>query len=38
MRSCSDRTIDPRYTPMHLINLRLLVRFVLIFCPVNLKK
>ena len=37
MRSCSDRTIDPRYTPMHLINLRLLVRFVLIFCPANLK-
>ena len=38
MRSCSDRTIDPRYTTMHLINLCLLVRFVLIFCPANLKK
>ena len=37
VRSCSDRTIDPRYTTMHLINLCLLVRFVLIFCPATLK-
>ena len=38
MRSCSDRTIDPRYTTMHLITPLFVSSFCFDFLPCKPKK